>query len=321
MDIFIKVNEELINFIDKEGKNYISDRLVKLYSKIKEFFNKNDKNKFIIFIENRIISHYLNQELNEYLKNNYKNKQSKEIIGINKPKSEGGTLTTSLTLKKMKKIIKEFNEDKFNILIGTRAIEEGLDIQSCNAVLSLVELQTPKSFIQIKGRARKSNSTFIIFTNFPHETKKKIQNFLEMGKKMNELFKDDIIQDFRKPNFIKDKEIPKYIFDRTSHSKLTMGNIAIFYNEIVQQIKSSGKKFEINISTKRIESLNQENEFQYDGTVSLSTDLKYIGKKFPKTIKNLNSKDIAIRMCYFYMFYILKKFNFLDHHLKYCEKK
>jgi len=57
------------------------------------------------------------------------------IIGINKIKSNSGTtLTPSLILKQMNNIIKQFNEDEFNILIWASAIEEGLDIQSCNAL-------------------------------------------------------------------------------------------------------------------------------------------------------------------------------------------
>ena len=34
------------------------------------------------------------------------------------------------------------------------------------------------------------------------------------------------------------KEDFKFVFDKNSHSKLTMGNITVFFNEIVQQIKA-----------------------------------------------------------------------------------
>ena len=88
----------------------------------------------------------------------------------------------------MNEITKKFNEGEFNILIGTSAIEESLDIQSCNAVLTLVELRTPKSFIQIKGRASKFNTDFIIFTNSTKKAKLKIEQFLKIGQKMNELY-------------------------------------------------------------------------------------------------------------------------------------
>ena len=321
INIFLKTHKILKNYKEKEG-NYITDRLQKLYIKINDLFNKNDKSKFIIFIANRIVAHFLHPELNEYLKNNFKNKQCKEIIGINKRKSEGGTtLTPSLTLKQMNDIIKQFNNDKFNILIGTSAIEEGLDIQSCNAVLALVELRTPKSFIQIKGRARKSNSDFIIFTTSIKEGKLKVQNFLEVGQKMNELFKDDIVKDFRRENYILNKEDFKYIFDNRTHSKLTMGNISVFFNEIVQQIKASKILFDVKIDIIKVKSNNiKVTEFEYNGKVSISTDLSDIIGYFPKDLGNHSSKDNASKMCHFYVLNVLKNCNYLDQHLKFVKK-
>ena len=41
--------------------------------------------------------------------------------------------------------------------------EEGFDIPECNMVVSFDEPRSLKSFIQIKGRARKENSQYIIF--------------------------------------------------------------------------------------------------------------------------------------------------------------
>ena len=319
-NVFSKTYQNLKELKEK-GKNYCSDRLQKLYIKINDLFQKNDQSKFIIFIANRIVAHYLHPELNIYLKNNFNNKQCKEIIGINKRKTDSGTtLTPSLTLKQMNEIIKQFNDDEFNILIGTSAIEEGLDIQSCNAVLALVELRTPKSFIQIKGRARKSNSDFIIFTNSAKEGKIKIEKFLKIGQKMNELFKNDIVKDLRRKNYIMAKEDFIYIFDELTHSKLTMGNITIFYNEITQQIKISGIKFDVNPKITKIKSNNKMSEFEYNAKVSLKTDLNDIQKNFPRELGNFNSKDNAVKMCYFYVLDVLKNNKYLDHHLKFISK-
>ena len=58
-EIFIKTYEKLRAYKEKEGKNYISDRLNKLYLKIDDLFKKNDKSKFIVFITNRIVAHFL----------------------------------------------------------------------------------------------------------------------------------------------------------------------------------------------------------------------------------------------------------------------
>lgn len=195
----------------------------------------------------------------------------------------------------MNEIIKQINEDKFKILIGTSAIEEGLDIQSCNAVLTLVELRTPKSFIQIKGRARKSGSDFIIFTNSTRKAMLKIKEFLKIVQKVNELFEGNIMKDFRRLNYIFTKEDFKYIFDKRSHSKLTMGNISVFYNEIIQQIKACKIKFDCDITIKQVKSNNSISEYEYNGTVKLITDLQINKEKFPKTFKNNNDIILIIR--------------------------
>ena len=220
----------------------------------------------------------------------------------------------------MNDIIRQFNEDEFNILIGTSAIEEGLDIQSCNVVLALVELRTPKSFIQIKGRARKSNSDFIIFTNSAKEVKTRIETFLKIGLKINELFKDDIVKDFRRENYIAEKEDFLYIFNDSSHSKLTMGNVIIFFNEITQQIKMNGIQFDVNTKITKIKSNNKISEYEYNANVSLKTDLKDIQENFPSELGDFNSKDNALKMCYLYVLDVLKNNNYLDKHLKFICK-
>ena len=43
--------------------------------------------------------------------------------------------------------------------------EEGFDIPGCNKVISFDTPFDMKAFIQIKGRARKKNSTYYIFTS------------------------------------------------------------------------------------------------------------------------------------------------------------
>ena len=320
IEIFSNTHQKLIEF--KNEKNYISDRLYKLYQKIDGLFKMNNKSKFIIFIANRIVAHFLKPALTSYLKSHHKNKKCDEIIGINKKKSEGGTtLTPSLTLKRLNEIISNFNEDKFDILIGTSAIEEGLDIQSCNAVLALVELNTPKSFIQIKGRARKSNSHFYIFTNSTKVTKMKISDFITVGQKMNELFGKDIVKDFRTQGYIDRKPDIFYDMDIKSHSKITMGNVTMFFNEIKQQIESMKVNFKTRIEVKNERCNSGSQEYEFTATIYLETDLKDLLSEFPYQSKPQNTKDNAMKMCHLYTLMRLKKYRYLDSHLKFCKLK
>ena len=58
----------------------------------------------------------------------------------------------------------EFKKKEHRVLITTSVTEEGFDIPGCNLVISFDTPFSMKSYIQIKGRARKKNSKYIIFT-------------------------------------------------------------------------------------------------------------------------------------------------------------
>ena len=185
--LFMNIKYNLTKF--KEGKNYICDKLVQMLKKIDEIYNFKNDSKIIIFIGNRIVAYFLKPILSEYLLQKHSSIKCKEIIGLNKRKTNKGTiLTQSTTLNEMNKTISDFNNNKINILIGTSAVEEGLDIQTCNGVMVFVELMTVKSYIQMKGRARVKDSKFYLFTNSVENTVKRINDFVEIRKKMKEFF-------------------------------------------------------------------------------------------------------------------------------------
>ena len=313
-----KIYENLKSKVSKGELNYTSDRLNKLFYIISQLFQSNDKAKLIIFITNRIVAHILNPTLSKYLKEKFPDKKCDEIIGVNNKKIKSSLeLSPTITLSKLNKIIKDFNDDNFDILIGTSAVEEGLDIQSCNAVISLAEIQTPKSYIQMKGRARKTDSLFYIFSYSIEETKEKVRDFLEIRKNMKELFNNDIRKDFRRNNYINDKNDFLYHFIPTTHSKLTPGNISIFFNEIKQQIESCGYKFSTKINVEAVKNTSPQ---KFIGRINMLTDLKWKGNTSYKT--NLcNNKDDAIKMCHFWVLISLINQKYLDEHFKFCKKE
>jgi endoribonuclease Dicer len=61
--------------------------------------------------------------------------------------------------------INQFRNREKRVLISTSVTEEGFDIPGCNKVISFDTPFSMKAYIQIKGRARKKNSTYYIFTS------------------------------------------------------------------------------------------------------------------------------------------------------------
>lgn len=73
-------------------------------------------------------------------------------------------------------IINRFREKKLNLLIATSVAEEGFDIPNCNLVIAYNNITNLNSYIQIKGRARKKNSRFLLLV--PEDEKQKMEKKL-----------------------------------------------------------------------------------------------------------------------------------------------
>jgi endoribonuclease Dicer len=67
----------------------------------------------------------------------------------------------------------QFRNKEKRVLISTSVTEEGFDIPGCNKVISFDTPFSMKAYIQIKGRARKRNSTYYIFTDEVNYTEMK----------------------------------------------------------------------------------------------------------------------------------------------------
>lgn len=72
--------------------------------------------------------------------------------------SDGGTMTS----KKQENILQRFRTSKFNVLISTSVVEEGLDVRKCNLVVRFDGLNNYREYVQSKGRARAAKSRFVI---------------------------------------------------------------------------------------------------------------------------------------------------------------
>lgn len=80
----------------------------------------------------------------------------------------------SRSLTQQRLSIENFKTGKTKVLIATSVIEEGLDIPQCNQILVFDKIRTPKTYIQMSGRARKVDSkiTFLCLETEYHNTKR-----------------------------------------------------------------------------------------------------------------------------------------------------
>ena len=64
---------------------------------------------------------------------------------------------------KVRQVLKNLRCGEINVLIATSVVEEGVDVQACSFVAAFDSIDTIKSFVQMKGRARQHNAKFFVF--------------------------------------------------------------------------------------------------------------------------------------------------------------
>lgn len=64
--------------------------------------------------------------------------------------------------KMNRKVLKQFEDRKVNILVATNVLEEGIDIPTCTLVVRFDKPMDYRAYIQSKGRARHKESQFFV---------------------------------------------------------------------------------------------------------------------------------------------------------------
>ena len=311
-----KAFKKLIN----EKIKYETDRINKFKNKLNNIYTKNKNAKTLIFVPNRkvasILHNYLNRNKNE---NIFKNK-SKFIVGTNVKREENAllSLATRTSPFEVKERIKEYNENKINILICSPSTIEYLDNIECNHIILFDGfLNHDTSYKKIKEKSQICNAELIILKEDSNKIsdKDKEEKDIELSRLKELFFEGDEIKnvkDFRDKNFIvnknknSDKMIYYYISD--TEAKISLKNCMILFNEINNSYISKG--FKIEIKKNSIKSENKEKPFFCDVSFKYGNESTRIRSNFYSDIQSAESE------CYMkYIIYLHQK-RLIDNNLQ-----
>jgi len=297
--------------------------------------SKNPKNKgsrILIFVENRIVADAIDNHINEYLSlflniDDQKVKKlfsSVRVVGVSKKKVADNSIEIKNNQTEMNDKLEQFRKGEAKILVATSSVEEGLDVSSCNVVIVFTNIRTPKSYVQMKGRARRENAKLLIYTQNRVKSIENIRDFANLIIFMRQEFQDKISKDFRNKDIEKViraevEFIDKYKFEiNESESKLTIKNVAVVFNELSNQFKSKKIKFTADTKTTSKKEVNGQYQLAFISTLEIkSTDPKY--KKISRTYESFKCFDKDTSRNHAYLLFIQDLYyehKMLDKYLK-----
>lgn len=140
----------------------ISQRLQKLNSYLKTV---KEDSRILVFVDKRFMARFLTEWIQEY----FPDLNAQAVVGHSG--SEGMAWKTQ-----QKVSINKFAEGRSRLIVSTSVLEEGLDVAQCDLVVAFTGSRSLITFIQMRGRARKQDSVFVILeTERQRETKKDVQ--------------------------------------------------------------------------------------------------------------------------------------------------
>uniref|UniRef100_A0A182T437 Dicer-2 n=1 Tax=Anopheles maculatus TaxID=74869 RepID=A0A182T437_9DIPT len=158
--------------VKKQIRSFSSDRVSKLLQYLEGAYSKKEdqKKQALVFVTRRFTAKVLYHLIRLYFRSLLSGEDPTEetlvrpefIVGANAPMDE--SIDAILVSKADRRVIENFRKHKINVLCATNVLEEGIDLQMCNMVIMFDEPKTYAAFMQSKGRARMSTSTYLLMT-------------------------------------------------------------------------------------------------------------------------------------------------------------
>jgi len=115
------------------------------------------------------------------------------FVGMSANANKKFDLGELVDVKNQKDTLDHLRLGQKNLVIATSALEEGIDVSACNLVVCFEKPPNLKSFIQRRGRARKSQSKYVLM--FPEEDSKlALATWQRLEEEMRQLYMDEMRQ-------------------------------------------------------------------------------------------------------------------------------
>jgi ERCC4-related helicase len=125
--------------------------------------NNNPEFTGLVFVEQRVWV----AALAEILSNHPRTKNLLRIgtfVGTSQPTKRKANISSLAEPKNQQTTLEDFRAGTMNLILATTVLEEGIDVSGCHLVVCFERPKNLKSFVQRRGRARKQQSKYFIFT-------------------------------------------------------------------------------------------------------------------------------------------------------------
>lgn len=140
------------------GSQYISRRALDLMEQLAVYKKMHGSHlSCIVFVKRRYVALILSILINHYFQDDIRAMhlvgQQKMLLKLNSEEK---------VPRNQKRTLEHFAVGTYQVIVATTVAEEGLDIRSCNLVIRFNPMETLSSYIQSKGRARHSDSKYVV---------------------------------------------------------------------------------------------------------------------------------------------------------------
>lgn len=173
-----------------------TSKLINLIIFLKRYVQENDSSnmKALVFVKRRYTAKIIYHILKRYARYDPDNFTITPDFMVGNNSTIPESIEAILENKWNRRVVERFRKNEINLIVASSVLEEGIDLQMCNLVLSYDSPETFRSYVQSKGRARNATSTYGILTSTADYSK--LANKLRDYTAIDQILKDVRISAF-----------------------------------------------------------------------------------------------------------------------------